>query len=45
MFIYYADAGSGNAAVVKAEVNLVASITGTGNFAVDALEASDFLLG
>ena len=45
IFIYYADAGAGNAAVVKAEVNLVASITGTGNFAVDALEASDFLLG
>ena len=45
IFIYYADAGAGDTAVLKTEVNLVASITGTGNFAVDVLEASDFILG
>ncbi|MDA9904424.1 hypothetical protein N9D00_02835 [Hyphomicrobiales bacterium] len=43
-FIYFADPGASNQDLVKGEVNYVATISGTGNIAVGALDATDFVL-
>jgi Ca2+-binding RTX toxin-like protein len=44
VMIFFANAGSGNNAVVKSEINLVAHITGP-TIAVGGLDAGDFILG